>query len=144
MKDKERTAMNFNSLKYLGVFILLLVLLARDNAVNASQASQKDGTLIVEVTWGDTGNTPANNVYAEAYGFVERYDSKKSFILKMSHAGQYEASLPPGVYDVFISDGGSVPRCRRLLIRPELTTYWTLKLETDDVYTNTSMQRRNK
>jgi hypothetical protein len=128
--------MNILDLRGFGVCILLLVLLPMQKAVHASQPSQKDGTLIVKVTWGDLDNTPANDVYVEAYGFVEKYDAKKSFVLKMSHNGQYEASLPPGVYDVFVSEAGSVPRCRRLVIKPELTTYWTLKLEIDDVYMN--------
>lgn len=47
---------------------------------------------------------------------------------------KYETSLPPGSYDVFVSEGTSMPRCRRLRIRPELPTYWALKLEIDDVY----------
>lgn len=128
--------MNIRCLRYCGAFILLFVLLSSEKAVNASQTSQKDGTLIVKVTWGDISNTPANDVYVEAYGFVHKYDSTKSFILKMTHDGQYESSLPPGHYDVFVSEGGSMPRCRRLLIKPGLTTYWTLKLEIDDVYTN--------
>jgi hypothetical protein len=133
MKGKERTIMNILRLRYFGVFMLLLVLLL---TLNASQASRKDGALVVKVTWGDIDNTPANDVYVQAYGFVEKYDSMKSFVLKMSHDGQYEASLPPGFYDVFVSEQGSVPRCRRLFIRPGSTTYWTLKLEIDDVYTN--------
>jgi len=128
--------MNICSLRYFSVFILLLVLLPIGKAVSASQAPQKDGTLTVKVTWGDIDNTPANDVYVEAYGFVAKYDSMKSFVLNMSHKGQYEASLPPGVYDVFVSEAGSVPRCRRLVIKPEMPTYWTLKLEFDDVYSN--------
>src|SRR5436309_1612853 len=127
--------MNVQSLRCFFFFILLM-LLPTGKAVNASQASQKDGALVVKVTWGDIDNTPANDVYVEAYGFVEKYDSMKSFILKMSHDGQYEVSLPRGVYDVFVSEAGSVPRSKRLVIRPGLTTYWTLKLEIDDVYTN--------
>ncbi len=130
--------MNIQSLRYFSVLILLLGLLVMGKAVKADQALQKDGALVVKVTWGDNDNTLADDVYVEAYGFVPKYDSKKSFILKMSHAGQYEASLPPGAYDVFTSEGTSVPRCRRLLIRKGLTTYWILKLEIDDVYTNTS------
>lgn len=140
------TVMNILNLRYFSLLILLLGLLHAEKPVHASQASQKDGALIVKVTWGDIDNTPANDVYVEAYGFVEKYDATKSFILKMSHDGQYDIALPPGVYDVFVSEGGSVPRCRRLLVKSGLTTYWTLKLEGDDVYTNqqVSTQRRVK
>jgi len=128
--------MNILSLRYFSVLMLLLVFLSVGNAAKAGQASQKDGTLIVNVTWGDLDNTPANDVYVEAYGTVPKGDSRKSFVLKMSHDGQYEASLSPGVYDVFISEGTSAPRCKRLLIRAGMPTYWPLKLKIDEVYLN--------
>ena len=108
------------------------------SAQDSGRPSDKDGTLVVLVTWGDIDNTPANDVYIEAHGFVRKYNSEKSFTLNMSHAGRYEASLPPGVYDVFVSESTSIPRCRRVLISPGFAGYWTLKLETDDVYTEKS------
>ena len=126
----------------LATFFFLILL--SEAPVHAQQASQKDGALVVEVTWGDVENTPANDVYVEAYGFVPKYSSTKSFVLKMSHDGHYETPLSPGVYDVFVSEGTSVPRCRRLLIREGLTTYWTLKLEIDDVYTDKSTHHSQK
>jgi hypothetical protein len=127
--------MNILSLRCWSVVVLLLALLTTGKANDAGHPLEKDGTLVVLVTWGDVDNSPATNVYVEAYGFVPRYDSKKSFVLKSSTAGRYEASLPPAVYDVFVSDGGSEPRCRRMLIRPGVTGTWTLKLEIDEVYT---------
>jgi hypothetical protein len=133
--------MIFLFLRQRGVFVAFLVLFVSGMLIHAEQVSQADGTLVLEVMWGDIGNTPANDVYVEAYGFVPKYRSEKSYVLKMSHDGEYKASLPPGVYDVFVSEGTSVPRCRRLRIREGLATYWTLKLEIDDVYTNTSTQR---
>ena len=57
-------------------------------------------TLIVQVTWEDIDNTPANDVYVEAYGFVSEVRLSKSFVLKMQNKGQYQASLPAGVYDL--------------------------------------------
>jgi hypothetical protein len=119
--------------KYLSVLVLLLALLPMGRA--AARPSEKDGTLVVLVTWGDVDNTPANDVYAEAYGFVRKYGSKKSFALDSSHAGRYEVTLPPGVYDVFVSEGTSEPRCRRMLVSAGATSTWTLKLEIDEVYT---------
>jgi hypothetical protein len=91
----------------------------------------------VEVTIGDVNPVPADHVYVEAYGWVGESQSYKSFVLRMPHKGHYEISLPPGVYDVFVSQDNSVPRCRRVLVRSGLTTYWVIKLEVDDVYANT-------
>jgi hypothetical protein len=127
--------MNIPGLKCLGVLVLLLTLLPTGRADDTPRPSEKDGTLAVFVTWGDLDNTPATNVYVEAYGFVSKYGSHKSFVLASLGAGRYETSLPPGVYDVFVSEGTSEPRCRRMLIGPGLTSNWTLKLEIDEVYT---------
>lgn len=91
--------------------------------------------LVVLVTWGDDNLTPANDVYIEAHGYVVSLAQEKSYVLKMVHDGRYEVSLPPAVYDVFISEGTSKPRCRRVLISPKKTNTWSLNLVTDLVYT---------
>ena len=127
--------MNILAFKYLGVLLFLLTLLPTGRAADVPQSSGKDGTLVVFVTWGDLDNTPATNVYVEAYGFVHKYGYHKSFVLKASGAGRYETALPPGVYDVFVSEGTSEPRCRRVLVGAGLTSHWVLKLEIDEVYT---------
>jgi hypothetical protein len=108
------------------------VFLPWKKTANAIQASEKDGTLIVNVTWQD--DTPANGIYIEAHAYVIKYRSQKSFVLKMSHPGEYAVSLPPGLYDVFVSESSSWPRCRRTVIKPGDQTYWRLKLEVDDVH----------
>lgn len=126
--------MNLLNLRSLTVLALLLALLPTQRADQGSHASEKNGTLVVRVTWGDDDNTPANDVYIEAHGFVREFNSEKSFVLKSSTAGRYEVSLPPGVYDVFVSEGTSEPRCRRMRIVGGLPSTWTLKLEIDEVY----------
>jgi hypothetical protein len=126
---------NIRSLTALKVLVLLLALLPTQKAGERGQQPNKNGTIVVLVTWGDDDNTPANDVYIEAHGFVRDYNSEKSFILKSSTPGRYEASLPAGVYDVFVSEGTSEPRCRRMRIVGGLPSTWTLKLEIDEVYT---------
>jgi hypothetical protein len=130
--------MNIPRLRDFGALVLLLALLMTGSAQNAGQPSEKDGKLVVLVTWGDVDNTPATDVFIEAHGFVPKYNSEKSFLLKMSSQGHYESPLPPGVYDVFVSEGTSVPACKRVLIKAASTTDWTLKLENDYVYTEKS------
>jgi hypothetical protein len=114
------------------VFVLLLFTTSR--YVNASPPLEKDGTLVALITWGDVENTPAKAVYVEAHGYVDSIRAEKSFVFKMVRAGRYEASLPPGVYDVFVSDGSSEPRCRRMRVAPGDDSFWTLKLEFDEIY----------
>jgi hypothetical protein len=105
-----------------------------EKAVNTGSPLEKHGALIVLVTWGDVDNTPATDVIVEAVGHAPDHSWGKTVPLKASKNGQYEASLDPGIYDVFVSEPGSTPRCRRLAIEPKSTMYWTLKLEIDDVY----------
>ncbi|HEV3038540.1 MAG TPA: hypothetical protein VHA33_12260 [Candidatus Angelobacter sp.] len=126
--------MNNLSVKYFGVLALLLAFLAKGGPADPYSPEEKDGTLVVVVTWGDAYNTPATNVYVEARGFVRKYNSQRSFVLNSSLAGRYETSLPPGVYDVFVSDSISVPACKRVLIKAGSTTSWTLQPELDHVY----------
>src|SRR5262249_51118613 len=117
--------MNIVSLRGLTMLVLLLAFLPAGRAGYAGSPSEKDGTLVVVLTWGDVYKTPATDAYVEAHGFVPGYHSEKSFVLKSTVAGRYEASLPPAVYDVFVSEGVSVPACKRLLIEAGSTASWT-------------------
>lgn len=127
--------MNSLRIRHLSVFVILLAFAGTSGARNPHRPVQKDGTLVVRVTWGDVSHTPANDVYVEAHGFVHEYHSEKSFVLTSSKAGRYELSLPPAVYDVFVSEGGSDPRCRRVRVRAGVRTTWSLRLKIDEVYT---------
>lgn len=125
---------NIPRLRQLSAVIFVLALFVSGRADSQSGTSNKDGTLVVLLTWDDVDKTPAHDVYVEAHGFVVRDYAEKSFVLKMAHPGRYEAAIPPGVYDVFVSEGTSIPRCRRVLVTEGRTGYWTLMLEHDDVY----------
>ena len=127
--------MHLLCLKSLKLATLFFLLLATMEHVGTAQPSEKNGTIVVLVTWGDINNTPANDVYIEAHGYVVKDKAEKSFTFQMIRAGRYEATIPPGVYDVFVSEGDSEPRCKRVLVVSEKTGYWTLKLETDAVFT---------
>jgi hypothetical protein len=128
--------MNILSLRYFSVLVLLLAFLTNGSLSHSYRDEEKDGTLVVLVTWGDADHSPATNVYVEAHGYVPKYNSKKSFVLSSSLAGRYETSLPPGVYDVFVSDSNSVPACKRVLINAGSTTSWTLRPELDHIYSD--------
>jgi hypothetical protein len=126
--------MRIPKLRYFIVLVLLLAFFVGGQADDKVPV-EKDGTLLVFVKWGDLDKTPANDVYIEAHGFVQKYRSQKSFVLKMSYAGRYELPIPPGVYDVLVSEGISIPVCKRVLIRAGSTTDWSVNLEMDHEYT---------
>jgi hypothetical protein len=130
----EKLIVNILRLKYSKVLATLIVLFGVATFFRADQPRQNDGKLVVIVTWGDVDNTPATNVIVEVVGHALPGSWGKTVLLKASKDGQYEVSLEPGIYDVFVSEPGSMPRCRRLAIKPKSPMYWTLKLEIDDVY----------
>jgi hypothetical protein len=107
----------------------------KKKVVEGRSSSGREGTLVVLVTWGDINNTRATNVWIKAHGFVPKYHSERSFVLELFQPGRYQASLPPAVYDVFVSEGTSLPRCKRVLISPGQEENWSLNLEVDKVYT---------
>jgi hypothetical protein len=131
--QNKRDIMTMFNRKRIGVFALLLALFLKP--VCAHQQPEKNGELVVKVTDGDIDNSPADHVYVEAYGYSGKEQFRRSFVLQSTRKGEYKISLSPGIYDVFVSEGISDPRCKRVQISPGLPTFWTLKLEMDFVYT---------
>jgi hypothetical protein len=122
--------MNTASLRFLSVIVILILLLPAQR-FEAKRAADEDGRLLVLVAWGDADHSPATDAYVEAHGWVDRYYSNRSYVLKGVAAGRYEASLPPGLYDLFVSESSSSPVCKRLLVRAGSTNTWTVNLEID-------------
>ncbi|HET9401294.1 MAG TPA: hypothetical protein VFO34_10105 [Candidatus Acidoferrales bacterium] len=112
----------------------LAFLLPAGQAGRQGGVSGESGQIVVEVTWDDANKTPATGVHIEAYGFGS--SPEKSFVLKMVKAGQYEIALPTGVYDVFVAEASSLPRCKRVLVTVGRWPDWKLMLEHDDLYLN--------
>ena len=115
----------------IGFGAILLMGLCEPSA-GADTNPLSEGKLIVIVTYGDVDNTPARNVRVYVHGYLPRYaDSEKSQVLEATRDGQYEASLSPGLYDILVSEEGSLPRCKRVEINPNERQFWTLRLELD-------------
>ena len=114
------------------MILFAFLLVGKLTHLNAAPPAESNGTLSASITEGDLDNTPAKDVFVEAYGYVASSKSRQSFVFKMLEAGRYEVSLPPGLYDVFISDGSSIPRCRRMRVESGKVSYWLVKLEIDD------------
>jgi len=133
MLTKKEMKMRSLSFRYSIVFALFLIFLTARMALGAGQSVGENGRLVVLVTWGDLDNTPAQNVIVEVHGYVAGLQSPPvaPVALKPVKDGQYEASLQPGLYDVFVSEGTSIPRCTRFRIEAGVTKTWTLKLEID-------------
>lgn len=76
-----RRLLAFNSVKF-GIFLLLVLTTVKYAIAVPSQ--EKDGTIVVLVTWGDIDNTPANDVFIEAHGYVIKDKAEKSFVFRMA------------------------------------------------------------
>jgi hypothetical protein len=104
--------------------------------INAAPLADDNGTLRAQITLGDMDNTPGPGVYVEAHGYSTSSRSYQSFVFKMLKPGRYEVSLTPGLYDVFISDGSSIPQCRRMRVTSGEVSVWTVKLRLDEAHLN--------
>ena len=87
----------------------------------------ENGHLIVRVLQGDD-NSPAR----DAFVYVRGAFGGKSESVSPNKPGWFEVSLSPGLYDVFVSEGSSLPMCKRLEIKRDYTRMYTAKLEVDE------------
>jgi len=85
------------------------------------------GKLIVRVLQGDD-NSPAR----DAFVYVRGHLGQESTSITPTKPGWFEISLQPGLYDVFVSEGSSLPMCKRIEIKPVSTRMYTAKLELDE------------
>jgi hypothetical protein len=124
------------------VGLLFFLLFCSDVVVpQVERTTQKNGRLVVIVVIGDD-YTRAHNVFIYAHGYLpDGYPGETSLALKETQAGWYEASLAPGLYDVFVSEGTSLPRCTRVEIKADKMKFWSLKLETDDDHLTDSVEK---
>lgn len=125
------------------IFFSLCIAMATISSAQLPHYS-KDTTFAVLVTWDDAYKTPTTGAYVEAHSFNVNGVSEKSFVLRIVKPGQYEAALPPGVYDVFVSEASSMPRSKRVLINEGGGPVWSLMLEHDDIYLQKSGTPLNK
>jgi hypothetical protein len=55
--------------------------------------------------------------------------------LEMDSQGHFQAELPPGFYDVFISAFGFSPTCRKIRVKPGEVVTFNPKLQVDPLVT---------
>ncbi len=112
--------------RLVGVMLVVLFLFFTVPISGTGQTSQK-GKLVVRVSIGDN-NTTAR----DAFVYVKDYFGQSSTALSANQPGQFELSLAPGLYDVFVGEGSSLPMCKRVEIKSDHTKMYTAKLEADE------------
>ena len=95
--------------------------------ISRANPTAQEGKLIVRVLVGDD-NSPAR----DAFVYVRGYFGPSPAAVSPTKAGWFEISLQPGLYDVFVGEGSSLPRCRRIEIKANYTRMYTAKLEADE------------
>ena len=84
-------------------------------ALGNGQTAQKDGFLSVTVSLQDT-HVPLTSAFVFVRGYRQVYLGESSSVLRQVKDGVFATSLPPGIYDVFVSDVGTIPICKRVVI----------------------------
>jgi hypothetical protein len=70
--------MQFISPRHLRIAAFLLMLMTMRYA-GATPPPESNGTIAVLVTWDDVNNTPANDAYIEAHGYMVKDKAEQSF-----------------------------------------------------------------
>lgn len=96
-------------------------------SIAAIGQASKEGKLVVRVFVGDN-NAPAR----DAFVYVRDHFGQSSAAVKPVRDGLFEIYLRPGLYDVFVGEGSSLPMCRRIEIKADRTRMYTAKLEADE------------
>jgi hypothetical protein len=112
-------------------WLLLLLLLYRPITVSGASKDERVGFLAVTVTTGDDQG-PAKNAFVLVRGYRPVYNGESSTVLKPTADGFFETSLPPGFYDVFVSEVSSLPMCKRVEIVPGKIEHYTANLKADE------------
>ena len=94
--------------------VTVLLLLCCSVAASGNDPSQKDGFLAVTVSLED--RTPLTSAFVFVRGYRHVYRGELSTVLTQTKNSVFENSLPPGVYDVFVSHAGTLPTCKRVVI----------------------------
>ena len=87
--------------------------------IDRDGAQPANGKLTVTVISGDLENSPADDaeVYVHGHPFrAHLSNTDVEAVVKQVRSGRYEFSLAPGLYDVFVRESGSYPRCKRVQI----------------------------
>ena len=107
--------------------IFALCLISLTSAAHQASQENKSGKLVVRALIGDN-NTPSK----DAFVYIRGNLGQPSTALSPTRDGWFEISLKPGLYDVFVSEGSSLPMCKRIEVKPNYTKMYTAKLEADD------------
>ncbi len=117
---------------WVGALLVLVLLTPIAVSLRAEQTARPLGKLIVIVTAGEN-NAPAKNAVVYVRGYQENtFPTETSILLNASGPGRFEALLAPGLYDIFVSDVVSLPRCIRVVILANRTRYYSPKLDPDE------------
>lgn len=95
--------------------LAVLLLLCCSAAASGDDRTPKEGFLAVTVTLG-ADRIPLTDASVSVRGYRHVYMGDLSAVLSQTKDGVFGASLPPGVYDVFISHAAAYPVCMRVAI----------------------------
>jgi len=77
---------------------------------------------MVLIHWDSAGST---------VGLTTNVGIKQDLVLTTDDAGNVEAELPPGFYDIFVSANAFTPVCRKLRVRSNSGRQLTLQMPLD-------------
>jgi hypothetical protein len=121
-------------MRSVGLLVRLAIVLLLCCPIVASvddQAAQRVGFLAVSVSIGD-GHMPLTSAFVFVRGYRPVYHGESSAVLTQTKDGYFETSLPPGLYDVFVSDADALPACKRVAIVAGQVEHYGVNFKVDE------------
>lgn len=106
--DGEKDHHEHSASQYSSVLAFMLVVVLAGMTVGEDRPLEKDGRLVVIVTWGDVDNTPASKVFVEAHGYTHGLKSGSAPLVRraVSHSIATFTSLLPKAHRSRASSSG--------------------------------------
>lgn len=81
---------------------------------------------------GDVKSSSGKSLLPNAFIYLHSNSGLQADkVLKLDDKARFEISLPQGLYDVFVSEGGYVPTCKRIEIGKGTTTEFSPSMQHD-------------
>ena len=106
-------------------WLLLIVLMVGTAPLNGKQSTAKWTGVTGRVVYGDTP-------MRRAFVYVRDPRGKSDTLANLDADGGFSVMLPPGLYDIFVSEASFLPTCQRVEVIDGQKTRVSIHLQTDE------------
>jgi hypothetical protein len=122
----------------------LLVIALMSTRMNQAAAQTVPGKVLVQGVVTDSAGALLTNAQLVVHwdasgaqaGLKTNVGIPEDRFLKTDTHGAFDAEIPPGLYDIFVTAPGFSPDCRKIRLKPGENATFNSKLQTDPLVAN--------